>query len=303
MAANHGQPACAVPAVVPFSSLEASLERGEVIYYPACPFPLPEGDDRRFLLEQRLGGRVHKNISYDPHTGKAAGFRRDSDAQAERLRQLLAAFARSATHWLANTLPGYAASWRLDRVSFRPEEEATRRLRLTARNDLLHVDAFPSRPTNGYRILRLFVNVNPTEPRVWATSEPFGKLLERFGAAAGLPTPEHPGWGRRLGRQVLRLLRPGRPRRSAYDAFMLRFHNFLKAQDDFQERGPKRFWSFPPGSTWLVFTDTASHAALRGRFALEHSYFVAPQALVLPDESPAALLERACGVPVLDRAA
>ena len=39
-------------------------------------------------------------------------------------------------------------------------------------------------------------------------------------------------------------------------------------------------------------TDTCSHAVLRGRFALEHSYFVAPQSLALPDESPAALLAR-----------
>ena len=50
----------------------------------------------------------------------------------------------------------YAATWKPDRGSYRPEEEATRRLRLTARNDLIHVDAFPNRPTQGYRILRVF---------------------------------------------------------------------------------------------------------------------------------------------------
>ncbi len=303
MAMNHGLPDPIVPAVVPFSALEERLERGEVIYYPVCPFPLPEGADRAFLLEQRLGGRVHKNISYDPHTGKVAGFHWDSQAQADRLRRLLAAFAWNATGWLARTLPRYARAWRLDRVSFRPEEEATRRLRLTARNDLLHVDAFPSRPTNGYRILRLFVNINVTEPRIWVTSDPFAKLLERFGAAVGLPTRQGPGWSWILGERLLRLFTPGRSQRSVYDAFMLRFHDFLKAHDEFQERGPKRFWSVPPGSAWLVFTDTASHAALRGRYALEHSYFVAPETLALPHESPPALLERACGVPVLDRVA
>src|SRR5689334_2431133 len=30
------------------------LERGEVVYYAACPFPLPQNDDLAFLLEQRL---------------------------------------------------------------------------------------------------------------------------------------------------------------------------------------------------------------------------------------------------------
>jgi hypothetical protein len=95
----------------------------------------------------------------------------------------------------------------------------------------------------------------------------------------------------------------GRRRRTVYDTFMLRFHDFLKANEEFQERGPKRFWTFLPGSAWVVFTDTASHAALRGRFALEHSFFVAPQSLALPHESPPALLERACGIPVLRHAA
>jgi hypothetical protein len=283
--------------------LEEHLERGEVEFYPACPFPIPGGEDRRFLLEQRLASRAHKNISYDPHSGRAAGFAHHSSEQAERLRHLLAEFSRNATTWLAGQLPRYARHWQLDRVSFRPEEEATRRLRLKARNDLLHVDAFPSRPTHGRRILRFFVNVNPTEPRVWATSEPFARLLERFGQAAGLPTRQGASFARRLGHRMLRLFRLGKQERPVYDAFMLRFHDFLKANEGFQERGPKRFWSFPPGSAWLVFTDTASHAALRGRFALEHSYFVAPESLALPAESPPALLERACGVPVLNRAA
>jgi hypothetical protein len=284
-----------VPAGEDGSGLLAErLERGEVIYYPTCPFPLPEGADRTFLFQQGLGSRAHKNISYDPATGKAGGYRRDSAAQAERLRRLLADFAEQATAWLARALPAYAAGWRRDRVSFRPEEEATRKLRLTARNDLLHVDAFPSRPTRGWRILRLFANVNATEPRVWVTSDPFPVLLERFGAEVGLPTSSGVSWAGRLGQRVLGLFQPGRRRRTEYDAFMLRMHDFLKRNEAFQERGRKRVWKFPPGSMWLVFTDTASHAALRGRYALEHSYFVAPETLALPDESPPALLERAC---------
>jgi hypothetical protein len=283
--------------------LEERLERGEVIHYTACPFPLPQGDDRHFLLQQRLASRAHKNISYDPHTGKAGGFARSSAEQAERLRQMLETFSHGVTDWLARTLPRYAVGWRLDQVSFRPEEEATRKLRLKARNDLLHVDAFPSRPTNGWRILRVFANVNLTEPRVWVTSDPFGKLLERFGDEVGLPGDARGEWLRQIREGVLGVFRPGRPQRSAYDAFMLRFHDFLKANDEFQERGPKRYWSFQPGSAWMCITDTTSHAALRGRYALEHSYFLAPETLALPDESPAALLERACGKPVLRRAA
>jgi hypothetical protein len=284
-------------------SLEERLERGEVVYYPVCPFALPQGDDHQFLLAQRLAGRAHKNISYNPHTGKAGSFRHESPEQAERVRAVLVAFSESVTAWAARVLPRYAAAWRLDRVSYRPEEEATRTLRQKARNDLLHVDAFPSRPTQGHRILRIFANINPSEPRVWVTSDPFPKLLQRYGDAAGLPGRHRADWFRQLRRGVVQLFRPGQPRRSAYDAFMLRLHDYLKANDDFQERTPKRFWAFPPASAWMVFTDVCSHAVLRGRYALEHSYFVAPEALALPDESPPALLEHACGLPVLGRAA
>jgi hypothetical protein len=286
---------------IPEASLAQRLERGEVIYYPECPFPLPQGDDRHFLLEQRLASGAHKNISYNPHNSKMGGYSRHSDEQARRLHGLLATFSSTTTDWLAQTLPTYATGWRLDLVSFRPEEEATRRLRVTARNDLLHVDAFPSRPTQGHRILRVFANVNLTEPRVWVTSDPFAKLLARYGAEAGLPVDERT-WGRWLKQGMLGLFRPGR-RRSSYDSFMLRFHDFLKKNDSFQERCPKRFWSFQPGSAWMAMTDTASHAALRGRFALEHSYFISPSTLALPAESPPALLERACNSLVRQRAA
>jgi hypothetical protein len=102
---------------------------------------------------------------------------------------------------------------------------------------------------------------------------------------------------------MLGVFRPGRRRRSAYDSFMLRFHNFLKANEEFQEHCPKLYWNFEPGATWLAITDTATHAVLRGRYALEHSYFLPPDVLAVPAESPAALLERACGVPVLHRVA
>jgi hypothetical protein len=285
------------------SGIEERLERGEVVYFESCPFPLPQGEDRTFLLEQTLASRAHKNVSYDPQTRKSSGYTHHSAEQSERLRAMLATFADDVTKWATIALPHYAAAWKKDKVSYRPVEEATRKARLKARNDLLHVDAFPTRPTNGWRILRCFANVNLTEPRVWVTSDPFARLLDRFGAEAGLPGRSGSDWFRRMQDGVVRLFRPGRTPRSEYDAFMLRFHDYLKANEKFQELGPKRFWKFPPGSAWLAITDTCSHAVLRGRFALEHSYFLSPTSLALPDESPPALLERACGRHVLERAA
>lgn len=272
---------------------EESLERGEILTYATCPFPLPAGDDLAFLLQQQLKSAHHKNISFNPADHTATGFVRHSPAQAERLLDILGRFSQQATSWLGQTLPRYAQAWQPDRASLRTEEEATRKLRLTARNDLLHFDAFPSRPTRGHRILRLYVNINPTDDRVWMTSDTFKKVLQQYGTKVGLPGTHNNTILRKLGQGLLSLFQPSAGERTEYDEFMLRLHHFLKSNDSFQERAARKLWHFKPGAAWLLFSDTISHAELRGQFALEHSYFVAPPTLALPDESPPSLLERA----------
>jgi hypothetical protein len=129
--------------------LAEHLERGhvaQIAHFPLAPFPLPIDDDRAFLLGVRRGPVGHKNISYNPLTGKANGFTGLDNMAADRLARLLRDFSSTATAWLADLLPDYAKAWTLDRVSLSTDEEATRRLRHKARNDLLHIDAFPSRP-------------------------------------------------------------------------------------------------------------------------------------------------------------
>ncbi len=282
-ATGHGSPA-------------ERLERGEVLFYPTAPFALPRGADLDFLLQQELGSLAHKNISYNPANGKVNGFVRRTAEQVEQLRGIFARFSTAATEWLATLVPQYRHGWQLDRASFRPQEEATRRLRPKARNDLLHVDAFPGRPSRGNRILRVFANINPREPRIWVTSDPFAKLLKRYGEAAGLPSRHGSRWLEQLGQTVLGLFRPNVGRRSEYDLFMLRFHDYLKLNEKFQEKGPKYLHTFPPGCVWLAMTDTCSHSVLRGRYALEHSYFISPTVLALPEESPPVLLQKACAL-------
>jgi len=271
------------------AALAERLERGELVYYPICPFALPGPEDRAFLAGVRQGAPVHKNISYDPTTGRVAGHARCPEADERRLRQLLASFSHAVTGWLGSVLPRYRAGWRLDRATYRPLEEATRPLRHRARNDLLHIDSFPTRPSHGCRLLRVWVNVNAIEPRVWVTSETFPRLLERYGPSVGLPDRVGPlrRAARLLARWSRRLL--PRPARPPFDEFMLRLHHFLKESEEFQERSGTRVWVFPPGSLWMLMSDGLSHAELRGRYALEHSYFIASEALVLPKLSPAAL--------------
>ena len=70
--------------------------------------------------------------------------------------------------------------------------------------------------------------------------------------------------------------------RSAYDLFMLRFHDFLKESADYQEKWERFTVEFPPFSTWMVFTDSVPHAALSGQFALEQTFIIQLKAMVEP---------------------
>jgi hypothetical protein len=79
---------------------------------------------------------------------------------------------------------------------------------------------------------------------------------------------------------------------------MLRFHNFLKENEDFQESCTRQRWEFPPGSAWMVYTDMVSHAVLSGRFALEQTFIVSRSAMVRPESAPISILESLAGGPL-----
>jgi hypothetical protein len=266
-----------------------ALERDDLIAFPSCPFNLPPPGQLEFLRRQEPAAFGHKDVSYDPATGRVSGLRSAHPAETRRLTDVLAQFSAEATVWVKSAFPPYAGDLARDRVTLRTAEEATRALRLTARNDLLHIDNFPTRPSNGRRILRLAVNIHPTDPQVWATSERFPQLLARFAGQYRVPARTAEEWTA-AAQPVIRLFTAGRIGRSAYDALMLRLHHFLKEEDQFQAHAARRVWTFPPGSVWVLFADGVAHAQLRGRFVLEHSFFVPRKCLIRPDESPLARL-------------
>jgi len=274
----------------------ALLEEGKVLYFDRTPFDFPR-EDREFLLSQRQSGsKLHKNISYRPRQDVmrgAAGSREEVD----RLHQIMRRFSAETTRMAGEILAPYAAQWSLDYASYRPEEEKGRDLALHKRNDLLHFDAFPTRPMHGRRILRCFTNINPKVARVWNTTDGFGYLAEKYARQAGLA-----GFAARGTRRanpivsgVKRMFGLKAVDHSPYDKFMLRFHDYLKEQADFQENCPKTRLEFPPGSTWLCFTDGVPHAVLSGQYALEQTFIVPLPALVTPEKAPIRILEKIAG--------
>jgi 3-deoxy-D-manno-oct-2-ulosonic acid (Kdo) hydroxylase len=83
-----------------------------------------------------------------------------------------------------------------------------------------------------------------------------------------------------------------RGRRSAYDALMLQLHDRMKADVAYQKNTPQTSIDFPAGSTWIVFTDRVSHAAMAGQYQLEQTFLLPVDAMLQPERSPLRILER-----------
>jgi hypothetical protein len=276
------------------------LEFGHILLFTETPFPL-NAIDRQFLLDVRQSSaRYHKNISYRPGEDRIRGIDRYG-IDVETLRDIMRTYSRNVSAFVRTFLSPYAKGVRLDFASFRPIEEQGRKMPLNARNDLVHVDAFPTRPTNGDRILRVFTNIHPTQPRRWVTGDTFDILAAQMAADCGLSAIARHGrsslqralhqvstWFRKMGLRV--------KHRSPYDRFMLLFHDYLKQNDRFQKASPKYYSSFAPNSTWLVYTDMVPHAVLFGQFALEHTFIVSRSALLWPECAPIHILESLAGV-------
>ncbi len=277
----------------------ARLEAGEILYFPQTPIVIPPGDLEFLLGQQQTDSSLHKNIAYKPNIDKLSGVdTKTADAAAvERLQGIMRQYSKSVVSFLTGFLSPYQAKWQLDYASFRPQEEEGRDLSLRKRNDLLHTDAFPTRPTHGARILRFFNNIHPTRTRDWIVSDPFASVVKQFAPAEIAPVADNglsraaKGLGRTLG------LGAAIPsiKRSPYDDFMMRFHNFLKENARFQAECAKYPWQFPAGSSWMVYTDTVPHAVLAGQYALEQTLLVQPEALVAPESSPLKVLEAIAG--------
>ena len=264
-----------------------ALESGNVLQMPQLGFPLLDGEER--LLSPAVATQA-KNVSLDPASGALRGSSA-GEADLKLLHAMMTRFAEASRALICRLVPRYEADLRWGRTSYRPIEIAGRSTSWRKDDTRLHVDSFPSTPMQGRRTLRFFANINPQgRTRTWRLGEPFEDLAQRYVRSIRAPIP-----GASL---ALDLLGITKSRRSDYDHYMLRLHDHMKADTAYQSTVAQRLFEFPPGCTWLCFTDQVSHAAMGGQYALEQTFYLPVDAMSDPSRSPLRVLERLVGRPL-----
>jgi hypothetical protein len=231
-----------------------------------------------------------KNVSFDPGRGRVSGTSLDGTA-AVTLASVMARFTDQADRLMRALLPTYHGALLRARASFRPAEIAGRATSWRKDDTRLHVDSFPATPVGPRRIVRLFTNVNPRgQARTWRIGDRFEAVARRYAPALKRPLP--------FSAALLALARITKSRRSEYDALMLQLHDLMKGDADFQARSPQVTCEFPPGSTWIAFTDEVPHAAMAGQYQFEQTFLLPVEAMKHPERSPLRILERLRGRPL-----
>lgn len=262
-----------------------ALEGGMVIVLENLSFKLKA--DETMFLNPAISGNARKNISFDPKSRKISNATLEVPDQL-RLGAMMDRFGNNALGFLKDLLPSYAPYLQRGRTSFRPTEIKGRSYSPRQDDKRLHVDAFPSRPVQGQRILRLFTNVaSDGTVRHWQVGEPFDTFAQRFMPRLKRPLPGHLSLLERLG------ITKGK--RSLYDHYMIQLHDYTKLDSSYQMHTPKTDIFFKPGVTWLCFTDQVLHAALSGCAALEQTFYLPVNAMANPSMAPLRILEGMAG--------
>lgn len=261
-----------------------AVEHGKVLVFPHLPFPFEK--DEMALFTPTLSNGKSKNVSLKL-SGELGGTSVTGDT-ARAVAQMMHRFASTATQFVEELLPQYKGKLERAPTSYRPVEIEGRPASVIHDDTRLHIDAFPSRPMRGRRIMRLFTNVNPDgAPRVWRVGERFEGMAKKLGRRASD--------GSRLHAALLSAVGVTKGTRSAYDSVMLGLHDAAKSDDDYQNMSPQIEMPFYPGTTWICFTDQVMHAALSGQYVLEQTFHLDVEAMARPELSPLKVLERLRG--------
>ncbi len=257
-----------------------ALESGEIVFFPELNFKISR--DEQPLLDPQLILTKRKNISYDPPSGLIRGH--SSPQHTEGLQKLLCRYYQHSLALIYSLFPLYQNKLSSGRTSLRTVAISARKRSCLKDDTLLHVDSFVATPVNGQRILRVFTNINPDGvARVWQVGESFSTVARRF-------LPQIPSMTS-LEQYWVHLLKITKTLRSPYDHFMLNIHNAMKKDKLYQQEVQKTTIELPAGSSWIVYSDQVSHAAISGQHVLEQSFYLPIQAMQDPQQSPLFILE------------
>ncbi len=262
----------------------SALEAGKVLYFPHLQFQMSETE--KTFLTPEIRHPKSRNISLDVD-GSVHGVFGDTQTQ-EGVATMVGRFRAQALSLVHSLVPAYTPALRIAPTSYRPTNVETRTQSWRADDRRLHVDAFPSRPNYGERILRVFTNVNPHgQARVWRVGESFETVAKQF-----LPRAKpYKKWQAK----ALHALHVTKTFRSEYDHLMLQLHDGMKADADYQQQAPQCLMPFPPGSVWICFSDQASHAVMSGQFMMEQTLHLPAEKQYHPEASPLAVLTSLVG--------
>lgn len=267
----------------------SALESGKVIFLPQLSFHIND-NEKHLLSPDYIKGK--KNISYNKNTGKIQGVKCNA-ADELLFKNMTDRFAMYSKNLINQLFPPYVHSLLIGRTSYRPVEIYGRQAPSYKKDDTrLHVDAFPSTPTLGKRILRIFSNINPhLQTRDWHIGESFNIVARKF-------SPQVSPYNAFMA-QVLLTTKITKSLRTHYDHIMLQIHDRMKKDMSYQSTVAYQKVKFPANSTWIVFTDQVSHAALKGQFLLEQTFYLPTHAMQEPNRSPLSILEGIAGKSLL----
>ncbi len=262
-----------------------NLEQGTVIHLPKLGFKMTS-DEQKFYSPSWLNGQ-RKNISLEKnqHGSEVRGATGSIDDLTQMVA-MITRYANQATQLIHALFPNYTQHLNTARTSYRPSIVGAVAARSWKKDDSrLHIDAFPSRPNDGERILRVFTNVNPENvPRIWRVGEAFEQAAQHFLPSIKRPLP--------FSASLLNAFGITKRKRSEYDHIMLHLHDNMKADVEYQKNTQQQTVSFAPGSTWICFSDQVLHAAMSGQYMFEQTFHLPIAGQYHSEFSPLHVLEK-----------
>ena len=252
------------------------LEHGGILFLPNLGFNFSP-EETRFLSPDWSDGKS-KNIYLAGSERKIKGAKGNIQ-ELLAMSALIQRYSNYANLLISHLLPSYMPHAKPANTSLRCVEAAGRKTSWRKDDRRLHADAFPSKPTHGERLLRVFTNVNPhNTARVWNVGEPFADMAARF-------LPKVPQYSQ-FQAKLMNKLGISKSLRGEYDHIMLHLHDLAKADANYQANAPHMRFEFPANSTWIVYSDLVLHAVLSGQHMMEQTFHLPQQHLTYPSACP-----------------